>query len=162
MGPTSIYLILVFALIEELLKFLVVYCIFYPLQSFDEPLDAMIYMVTVALGFAAVENIAFILKSGASTVGLETLTLRFIGATLLHALSSGMIGYAWGKTLVEKKHSWISLPEGIFLGVIIHFLFNTLILSFGFTPYILLFLVCVAFFILLDFERLKIPINLLK
>lgn len=162
LGSNSVYLILTFALLEELLKFLVVFLLFYPIKAFDEPIDAMIYLISVSLGFAAVENIVYILKTGASQVGLETIVLRFMGATLLHALSSGIIGYAWGKTLAEKNKSWISLPEGLILGTIVHFFFNVAILRFGFTSYILLFLICVAFFVLLDFERLKTPINLIK
>jgi len=63
---------------------------------FDEPLDAVIYMTTAALGFAAMENSLFLfgsLQQGAIH-GIITGDLRFIGATLLHTLSSATIGIA--------------------------------------------------------------------
>ena len=45
------------ALIEELFKFLGAYAAVHKDPAFDEPVDAMIYTVTAALGFATVENI---------------------------------------------------------------------------------------------------------
>src|SRR3972149_328855 len=48
---------------EEIFKFLAVYLVVSRRKDFDEPIDAMVYMVVAALGFATVGNIAFILQS---------------------------------------------------------------------------------------------------
>ena len=62
-----------------------------------EPIDAMIYCIVVALGFAALENTFFImdpLLNGEVTKGLLTGNMRFIGSTLVHIVSSASIGFA--------------------------------------------------------------------
>ena len=57
-----IILIIGLALIEEMLKFFAAYSSVKNNPAFDEPIDAMIYCITVALGFAALENTLFILS----------------------------------------------------------------------------------------------------
>ena len=46
----------IWAGIEEIVKLLVVYFIALRSKFLDEPVDAMIYLITAALGFAAMEN----------------------------------------------------------------------------------------------------------
>ena len=80
---------------EEILKYLAVILLLYKATHIEEPIDWPIYMITAALGFAALENGLFLLKPlsvGETTVGLLTGGLRFLGSTLLHAVSSGIIG----------------------------------------------------------------------
>ena len=43
-------------IIEETLKFIIAYFAVLRSKSDDEPIDPMIYMITAALGFAAIEN----------------------------------------------------------------------------------------------------------
>jgi len=57
------------ALIEEFMKYLVFKIKVSPSPEFDEPIDAMIYMIIIALGFAAFENFLILL-------GLDFLSLR--------------------------------------------------------------------------------------
>ena len=108
-------------------------------------------MIVAALGFATVENIAAAFN--APDLTFETTSLRFIGATLLHTLSSGLIGYFWAKYLIFKKNEfWI---QGALLAVLLHVVFNYLIIRFE--PVIIptTFLIVFALFILYDFEKLK-------
>ena len=56
------------AWVEELLKFLVLYFIVLRRSEFNEPMDGIVYGVTVSLGFATYENYSYVfywLKSGA-------------------------------------------------------------------------------------------------
>ena len=46
--------------VEEGFKFLVFYFIVLKLKDFDEPMDALVYGVTVSLGFATLENIYYV------------------------------------------------------------------------------------------------------
>lgn len=145
--------------IEEVLKFSAAYFTIRKKKEFDEPIDAMIYMITAALGFAAVEDISSAL-SGINQIGetstISAITLRFVGATLLHALSSGTIGYFWGKAMAVRKHQYLKLiGGGLLLAILLHAIFNYLILKTGPTGWAILFLVFVAFFIFQDFEKLK-------
>src|SRR3989344_9680140 len=103
--PYGLFYFVALAFIEEIFKFLAVYFAVGYRKEFDEPIDAMIYMIVAALGFAAVENVASVFQAAKSlTIGvvpLETVTLRFVGATLLHTISSGLVGYYWGKAMAK-------------------------------------------------------------
>src|SRR3989344_7593108 len=82
---------------EEVLKYIAVLLVLYRTKFIDEPIDWPIYMITAALGFAAIENMLFLIKplsSGATAVGLLAGGLRFLGANLLHSISSGILGIA--------------------------------------------------------------------
>ena len=117
------------AFVEELVKYAAVYFIVLRSPDFDEPVDAMIYMLTAALGFAAMENILVINRVAAdgiaATVGIWS--LRFAGATLLHALSSALLGYfialAW--YYYEKRKSLFAV--GLALATVFHWSFNLFI-----------------------------------
>jgi len=148
-GPVMIFFL---AAVEEMIKFAVVYWVVRKRREFDEPIDPMIYMVVAALGFAAVENIASVIRS---VNGLELIVLRFIGATLLHGLSSGIIGYWWAKGLMQKGGPWPKIISGLLLATLVHAVFNYLIIKMGPGIFVTLFLIVIAFFILYDFERLK-------
>src|SRR3989338_8313265 len=144
---------LVIGLIEEYVKYLPVKflvlsrCRDHQKCDFDEPIDAMIYMITAALGFAALENTLFLFPFFKENIylGLEVSANRFLGANLLHALSSGIVGYF--------------LALGIITAALLHTIFNYLILVREALPqgtfYIIFLLSTMAVMVFVDFERLK-------
>ncbi len=104
-------------------------------RALDEPLDAIMYMVAAALGFAAMENALFLmapLQDGNALGTLLTGNLRFIGATLLHTLASATVGLAMGLAFYRatRARRW-SFTGGFVLAVALHTLFNFLILKGG-------------------------------
>lgn len=119
--------------IEEVVKFVLAYATVLRRNEDDEPIDPVIYMVTVALGFAGAENTLFLLSPlSGTTVWQEILTgnLRFIGATLLHVLSSAVIGVALGLAFYKsKKTRFLAGVVGLVLAVGVHAAFNFLILN---------------------------------
>lgn len=147
--------------IEEVFKFLAVYLVISRRKEFDEPLDAMIYMIVSALGFATVENIGSILQTNSFVFGapgpLETTVLRFVGATLLHSLASGLVGYYWGKAIAKHGRAGWLIFNGLLLATLLHAIFNYLIIKSEPVALPLAFLLFVALFILNDFEKLKLP-----
>ena len=148
----SFFSFLGLAVIEEVLKFIAAHHIAdRHMIDFDEPVDAMIYMIVAGLGFATVENALSALKI--PDIAFETITLRFIGATLLHTLSSGLVGYFWAKSIILKNKN--ILIKGIILGSVFHAIFNYLIIKFEPVVIPTTFLVIFAVFILYDFEKLK-------
>ncbi len=159
---TTLVLVLGLAFIEEIFKFLAAYWAINDKSAFDEPVDAMIYMITAALGFATIENIFIIgntfdlLNKEILGSTLSTILLRFVGATFLHTLASGLLGYYWARGRI-KKAVGASLTIGIVLATALHAVFNYLILEFQNTNllYPSLFLIVALFFILNDFEKLK-------
>ena len=127
------------AFAEEVVKLLAVYYLVIHDREFNEPADAMIYLITASLGFAALENILVLFKNiGGGTegcfFGLQSmwciLGFRAIGATLLHALSSALVGYFFALGWFYHHHSKKFIWLGIGLATILHFTFNTLLLSF--------------------------------
>lgn len=155
---SSPVLFLGFASIEEVLKFSFVYFFISRSRYFDEPVDAMVYMVTAALGFAAIENIGAAVNEWNDylMVGavFHTITLRFIGATLLHSLCSAFIGYYFSLGL-RFKEKFLFVSEGLLLASLLHAFFNYLIINAGAVITPTIFLLVVGLFVLDDFEKLK-------
>jgi RsiW-degrading membrane proteinase PrsW (M82 family) len=154
------------AFIEEVMKFAAAHFAVYKSPDFDEPIDAMIYMVVAALGFATLENIGSISNISPAVAYvpaiLQTLSLRFIGATLLHTLTSAIIGYQWALGIVHGKVKEY-LVGGIIIATVLHACFNYLILTYGDLAYSVVFLVLIGFFVLSDFEKLKVAkINIIQ
>jgi RsiW-degrading membrane proteinase PrsW (M82 family) len=117
---------LLFALIEEFFKFFVILLFIFPQKVFDEPIDAMIYMMFSALGFAFFENL-FLVFSPKTINIVSTLFFRFFGANLLHILASSLIGY--GYAFLVKTRRIFPLIVSFFSGTFLHFLYNYIIIS---------------------------------
>lgn len=155
-----ITLLLVVALIEEFVKYLPVKFFIMKRRDFDEPIDGMVYMMTSAMGFAALENLLFVLPIFRQNVfaGLEVSTTRFLGANLLHALSSGLVGFFLARAYFSpRRHHFIAL--GIIIASIFHAAFNYLIMLNIIADqsiiYVVLLLLTMTVMILIDFEKLK-------
>jgi RsiW-degrading membrane proteinase PrsW (M82 family) len=121
------------AVIEEIVKLAMAWIICLRSPDYDEPIDALEYMITVALGFAALENTLFILNpllEGHALQGILTGNMRFIGASLLHVVSSAVLGYCIGREYYKKsiwiKDSWRII--GLGLAVALHTVFNMFII----------------------------------
>lgn len=157
--------LLSWAVIEELAKFAAAYFIALRATVFDEPLDAVIYLVTAALGFSAIENALFLLGPLTQGDALRTVVtgdLRFIGATLLHTLSSATIGVALALAFYKSVGvRWLAATAGVILAIALHTLFNFFILgtSSGATFWIFLFIWCGIVAALLLVEKIKLPVR---
>ncbi|MBU4223746.1 PrsW family intramembrane metalloprotease [Patescibacteria group bacterium] len=125
-------MLLLWAAIEEILKYLAARETAFTKSSFDEPIDAIVYMITAALGFAALENIFFIFQSfslDGPLLSFITGNLRFIGATLLHTATSAIIGASIAFSFFHKEKRIFNVIGGIMLAVILHFFFNYFIIK---------------------------------
>ncbi|HEX5774494.1 MAG TPA: PrsW family glutamic-type intramembrane protease [Candidatus Paceibacterota bacterium] len=125
--------VLAWAVIEEGVKFGLAALLILWRRQVDEPTDIIIYMICVALGFAAVENALFLLAPIADGVFTDLLVsnnLRFIGATLLHVIASSTIGYTLA--LAFRKPLPIQVLAGaigLILAIALHAIFNFLIIK---------------------------------
>lgn len=121
------------AFIEETLKFLVVAILVLWRKTVNEPIDVMMYMIVVALGFAALENAYYIQNPLNETLlqSIQAGNLRFLGATLLHTLSSAVVGIilalAFFKSLRVKV---VAAFVGVILATVLHALFNFFIIKY--------------------------------
>ncbi len=103
----------------------------------------MIYMITAALGFAAMENIIYLARTVQQGFALDLAapdqisallavwTLRFTGATLLHALASALLGYFLALSWFFHEHRSKLLVIGLVMATVFHFTFNIFIASPG-------------------------------
>jgi RsiW-degrading membrane proteinase PrsW (M82 family) len=149
------------AVIEETLKYTMAFFAGLRSSYFDEPVDAVMYFISVALGFAAIENALFIfgaLDGGVFTDGLVTGQLRFVGASLLHVACSALLGFGIGFGLCKRRATkyWY-----IFLGVAasfaLHTLFNYFIMLTNGEHLLTIFapLWIILIFIIFLFEKIK-------
>jgi RsiW-degrading membrane proteinase PrsW (M82 family) len=138
-------LLLAWAVIEELFKFGAAYLAALRFRVFDEPLDGVIYLVTAALGFSALENVFFLISPAAAGDTLRTIVtgdLRFLGASLLHVLASATIGISLALSFFSSVRARrLSAMIGVILAVALHTLFNFFILTSGSGKMFLIFLV---------------------
>jgi len=161
--------ILLFApLIEEYLKYYVVKRIILKNPAFDEPLDAMLYLIISALGFAATENLLNIFLASNLTLQLAAsqAIARFLSATLLHTLASGILGYFLARSLLNLKKRKSILAAGFILAVAFHSFYNYLawlleynkLLALALATFLILLIIIVSW----QFGRLKKQLSICK
>jgi len=118
---------IIIAFVEEGSKFLMVQGKVIRDKEFDEPVDAMIYMIIVALGFAALENVLVLFSieelSFIKDAALIS-SFRFLGATFLHALASAVIGYYLALAFCDSKKRFRLIFKGLIIASLLHGAFN--------------------------------------
>jgi RsiW-degrading membrane proteinase PrsW (M82 family) len=153
-------LLFVWAAIEETAKYSAARKIAFRLPCFDEPVDALVYLITAALGFAALENFLFLIKvfgTQSMLVGFITGNLRFLGATLLHIMTSATVGASIAFSFFHKEKMGRNILGGLLLATVLHTAFNFFIInSRGANLFeIFLPLWLAAVFLLFIFEKIK-------
>jgi len=118
--------------VEELCKFAVVRFTVYRNREFDEPMDGVIYAVSVALGFASLENLFYLGPFYGQGEGSFT-TIAVIRAFLSvpgHALFSSMWGYGLGfAKFADGPRRKRLIISGLALAMGLHAAFNLACLS---------------------------------
>ncbi|WP_228851663.1 PrsW family intramembrane metalloprotease [Aegicerativicinus sediminis] len=99
---------------EEFSKYIIVR--FYSQRKFEfnEPYDGIMYAVLVSMGFAATENILYVLQGG-----MEVAIIRAFTAVPAHAIFAIMMGYFMGKAKFSKHRVFNNLL-GLSLAIIFH------------------------------------------
>ena len=128
-------LVILWAGTEEIFKYIAAFLSsFWKNKYNNEPIDPIIYMITVALGFSALENTLFlfnVIDIGVISKSIITSDSRFLGATLLHVASSAAIGVMMGLSYYKKPLAKkIFLVLGLCTAIILHIIFNLLIIKF--------------------------------
>lgn len=122
--------VFVFAFIEEAAKTGAAFVTALRSKYFDEPVDAMIYLVTAALGFAALENILFVSES--LRIGIDhsirVSAFRFANAVLIHVSSAAIIGASFAFSFCHRERRIKELTVALFLASVLHALYNFFIL----------------------------------
>ena len=162
-GPAAQFgltMIIAAAAVEEISKWALIRAFLFKKKEYDEPVDAMVYLISGALGFAAGENILYLSNEFQKSFreGFMTGNLRFIGSTLLHAIASGVVGYmiarSFTSTALKKR---LATTGGLILASALHASFNiSIIISRGENiEFPLLLLAGTGLFLLWGFENIK-------
>ena len=98
---------------EELLKFIILYFIVLRRNEFNEPMDGIVYGVTVSLGFATFENYEYVFH-WAEVWKIDPAQMaiwRSYSAVPFHGLAGCIMGFYFGKYAftAEKKYLVLSL-----------------------------------------------------
>ena len=106
--------------VEEGLKFCVVFFFVYKSCEFDEPMDGIVYAAAAGLGFATVENIFYVMEGG-----LPVAILRGLVSVPGHVIFSCIWGFALGiaKFRPEAERGRIIIL-GLTGAMVMHGLFN--------------------------------------
>jgi RsiW-degrading membrane proteinase PrsW (M82 family) len=155
-------LMLVWVTLEEILKYAAALVIVFWHRAVDEPIDMVVYMIAIALGFAALENALFIfnpLMAGDYFGSALTGSFRFVGATLLHVLASGTVGVFMALSYYQSTSLRVLAGTvGLSLAIVLHALFNFFIMdATGETVLgVFLFVWMGAIVLFLLFEKIKL------
>ena len=156
-----LYVFIGIAFVEEIMKYLVVKTQVLKDSEFDEPVDAILYMIISALGFAALENLFVLFPLAHPFLFFETFVVssfRFVGATFLHALCSGLIGYFLALSFCRPKNRFKMRYAGIAIAVLLHGLYDFSIINIeGNFKFIIpvIILLSLSVFVSLGFKKVK-------
>lgn len=104
----------VVSLTEEFSKYVIVRYFAQRNKTFNEPFDGIVYAVMVSMGFAATENIFYVLEGG-----YQTALLRAFTAVPAHATFGVLMGYYMGKAKFSNNRITLNLT-GLLLAIIFH------------------------------------------
>lgn len=95
--------------VEEWMKYIMVRGYAFKKPEFDEPLDGIIYSVMVGMGFATLENIAYVMEHG-----METAIMRMFLSVPAHASFAVIMGYHLGKAKFAGPKRLINIIAALF------------------------------------------------
>ncbi len=114
-------------LVEETLKFLVLYFYILREKAFDEPMDGIVYGTVVSLGFATLENYDYVyrLSEYYELQPIDVAYVRSYTAIPLHALCGVIMGFYFGMYAFVSGGKNLSLA--LIVPYIIHGSYNFLV-----------------------------------
>jgi len=116
---TAVEAFLAVALVEEWAKYAMVKGYAYRKPEFDEPFDGIVYSVMVAMGFATLENIMYVMQ-----YGLGTAILRMFLSVPAHACFGIVMGYYLGRARFGAGSERGNIRRGLLLATAFHGFFD--------------------------------------
>jgi RsiW-degrading membrane proteinase PrsW (M82 family) len=148
--------VIIAPVVEEAFKVAAVLLICWRSRHFNQLIDGTIYAISVALGFAAIENFGYALLGGFGVLGF-----RVILGPIGHPLFTGVAGFYLARAKFERR-AW-RLCQGFVMAVLLHAGWNlgpSLLAETGDPRYVgVVFLVAVFYGVLLwrFLRRLETP-----
>ena len=145
-----LYSFFVVALSEEGVKFIILREVFYRKPQFNEPFDGIVYSVMISMGFAAAENIMYVLNHG-----LSVAIMRMFTAVPAHAGFAIIMGYFVGKAKFSTRFKSYYVFLGLFNAMIFHGLYDFFLLQNDYSSLRLLSFVVLLVCLILAFRALN-------
>jgi RsiW-degrading membrane proteinase PrsW (M82 family) len=123
---------------EEAFKYLVFFLLIWRNKNFNEKFDGIVYAVFISLGFAAVENVGYVIQFGE-----QTGYIRALASVPAHALFGVTMGYYFGLAKFYTGQRKLFLLRAILYPVILHGIFDFILmlgnyrLFLAFVPYVI-------------------------
>jgi RsiW-degrading membrane proteinase PrsW (M82 family) len=137
------------AFTEELFKFAALMIIFWNNRHFNEKFDGIVYASFVSLGFAAIENLLYVINGGYQ-VGLT----RAFTAVPAHALFGIIMGYRVGLAKFYPEERRKQLTMALLMPMLFHGTYDFILMS-GHEYLIFVFVPFLVFLWIYGFKRLK-------
>lgn len=131
---------------EELFKYVALYLLIWKSPEFNEKFDGIVYAVYVSLGFAAVENVLYVMDGGLST-GI----MRAITAVPAHAIFGITMGFYFGLAKFYEKQRQSLKQKALLFPILLHGIYDFIL----FTEIGWLTIVFVGFVVYLYISGLK-------
>lgn len=148
---------LVAALVEEVLKYIILYCLTWRNKNFNERFDGIVYAVFISLGFAGFENILYVFNPDLG--GMSTALLRAVFSVPGHALFGVTMGYYFAMAKFEQENRTRHLIKAFIVTWFIHGLYDFILLA-G-IPYVMaVFIPFIGYLWLNGFKKMKKHISL--
>lgn len=110
---------------EEAFKYLAVFILIWRNRNFNEKFDGIVYAVSIALGFAAVENLFYVFSNNSMQVGL----LRAFTAVPGHTIFGIVMGFYLGlaRFSIKSRSKWLLMA--FIIPWLMHGIYDFLIMS---------------------------------
>lgn len=122
-GTAAYHAFVVAGFTEEVFKFLALYLLVWRSPSFNEKFDGIVYSVFVSLGFAAVENVLYVMDGG-----MQTAMVRALTAVPAHALFGVTMGYYLGVAHMYEELKKPYLLRALFFPILLHGIYDFILM----------------------------------
>lgn len=130
------------ALVEELVKFGALVFATHKQRPFSQVHEGAVCGITVAMGFALVENILYVIESNEA---LRIAMIRCFTSLPLHALTGALMGLAWAR---RKITSQVSLAPALLATIALHGFYDWVLMDKRIPDGLIWIILCVGFLLL--------------
>ena len=134
---------------EEIFKFLALYLLIWKNREFNEKFDGIVYAVYISLGFAAVENVLYVMDGGLST-GI----MRAITAVPAHAIFGITMGFYFGLAKFYRKETKSLIFKALAYPILLHGIYDFIIMT-GIEWLTIVFFAFVVFLYIFGLKKVK-------
>jgi len=150
LGSAAYSAFIVAAFTEEIFKYVALFFLIWRNKHFNEPFDGIVYATFISLGFAAVENLLYVLGNG-----LPTALIRAFTAVPAHTIFGISMGYYFALAKFYPQNQTSNILKAIIVPIILHGIYDFLLMS-GNNLLLLLFIPYIIFLFIIAFKKLQI------